>query len=158
MRGKRLRFKGTAVVLLIATLVPLTSSACFGRFALTRKVYGFNRDLSSDRWVRWIGFLVMNFVPIYGAAGAIDLVFANSVEFWGGSNPFALREGGRRYAVGPDGSEVRSREVAPGELELRIESPDGTVRTLRLVQEAGELRAQDAEDRVLARMRPDATR
>jgi hypothetical protein len=44
--------------------------------ALTRKVYAFNRDLSRDRWIRWGGFIVMNVVWIYAAAGLIDVVFA----------------------------------------------------------------------------------
>ena len=117
MKGSR--GKGAIAVALLATFLPMSTVGCFGQFALTRKVYRFNRDLSHDRWVRWIGFLVMVFVPIYGAAGFIDLVFANSIEFWGGDNPFAAADGKTRHAVGPNGERLYATSVEAGVIDAR---------------------------------------
>lgn len=65
-------------------------SACFGSFNLTRKVYGFNASVSNEKFVRELVFLGMNIVPVYGAAGFIDAVVANTVEFWTGKNPIQM--------------------------------------------------------------------
>lgn len=78
------------VVLTLSTAAVLGSSACFGSFNLTRKLYGFNKDVSKDKFVRELVFLGLNIVPIYGVAGFIDAVVANTVEFWTGENPITM--------------------------------------------------------------------
>ena len=146
-----LRSKGLVFAILLAVVVPLTTSGCFGRFQLTRKIYRFNWDLSSDRWVRWFGFLAMNFIPVYLVAGVVDLVFGNSLEFWGGRSPFASAEPETRYVYGPGGEWIAVTPVAPGVVSLVIHEASGT-RSLRLVEQAGSLEAYDAEGRLLARV------
>jgi hypothetical protein len=79
-----------AAVLALATTAVLGTSACFGSFNLTRKLYGFNKDVSKDKFVRELVFLGLNLVPIYGVAGLIDAVVANTVEFWTGQNPVTM--------------------------------------------------------------------
>jgi hypothetical protein len=82
-------FRRTVVLTLTAAAV-LGSSGCFGSFNLTRKLYGFNKDVSKDKFVRELVFLGLNIVPIYGVAGFIDAVVANTVEFWTGENPISM--------------------------------------------------------------------
>lgn len=82
-------FRRTAVLTLTAAALAGTS-ACFGSFNLTRKVYGFNKGVSNDKFVRELVFLAFNFVPVYGAAGFIDAVVVNTVEFWTGKNPIQM--------------------------------------------------------------------
>jgi len=79
-----------AVVLTMAATAVLGTSGCFGSFNLTRKLYGFNKDVSKDKFVRELVFLGLNIVPIYGVAGLIDAVVANTVEFWTGENPISM--------------------------------------------------------------------
>jgi hypothetical protein len=67
-----------------------TSSACFGSFNVTRKVWMFNRDLSKNKFVQEIAFIGMNIIPVYGVAGFIDVIGANLVEFWTGKNPVTM--------------------------------------------------------------------
>jgi hypothetical protein len=136
----------------LATFLPVSTVGCFGHFALTRKVYGFNRDLSHDRWVRWFGFLVMNVVWIYAAAGVIDLLFANSVEFWGGGNPFASAEGTTRYALGPNGELVSATVVEDGKIELHIVDRHGEPHRVELVRESESIAAYDESGRLVARV------
>ncbi len=150
MRSFALR-RAVAVAML-ALFLPVTTAGCFGRFALTRKIYKFNRDLSHDRWVRWFGFILLNFVPFYLAGAVIDLVLANSIEFWGGDNPFAAIDAPTRYAVGPNGEIVASTVVAPGVMELEVIEPAGAVHRLRIVREDGALAAYDAEGLLLGRV------
>jgi hypothetical protein len=149
---KRSRTKGALAVALLATLLPISTAGCFGQFALTRKVYRFNRELSNDRWVRWIGFLVMAIVPIYAAAGAVDLVFANSIEFWGGDNPFAASDRRARYAFGPHGELLAATPVEDGVIEFRVVDREGRSRAFRVVRESASVAAYDEVGDLVARV------
>lgn len=82
-------FRRAAVLTLTAASV-FGASGCFGSFNLTRKLYGWNKDVSKDKFVRELVFLGLNIVPIYGVAGAIDAIVANTVEFWTGENPISM--------------------------------------------------------------------
>jgi len=79
----------TAVITLTAAALA-GSSACFGSFNMTRKLYGFNKKVSDEKFVRELVFLGLNIVPVYWVASAIDVVVANSVEFWTGENPIKM--------------------------------------------------------------------
>ena len=83
------RFRRTTILALSAAAV-LGTSACFGSFNLTRKLYAFNKDVSKDKFVRELVFLGLTIVPIYQIAGFIDVVVANTVEFWTGTNPIDM--------------------------------------------------------------------
>jgi hypothetical protein len=83
------RFRRTAILALSAAAV-LGTSACFGSFNLTRKLYAFNKDVSKDKFVRELVFLGLNIVPIYSIAGFVDAVVANTIEFWTGTNPIDM--------------------------------------------------------------------
>ncbi len=76
-------------ITLVSVLLLISLSGCFGNFALTRKAYQFNQNVG-DKWVQQIVFWLMNFVPVYNAAAALDVVLFNTIEFWTGSNPVAM--------------------------------------------------------------------
>ncbi len=86
MRKVPVRRAALAVVML-STVV---TSGCFGSFPLTRKMYGWNKGVSSDKWVRELVFVATALlVPVYGVAGLIDVVILNSQEFWTGKSSVA---------------------------------------------------------------------
>jgi hypothetical protein len=87
---KKLILKSTAIGML--AVFSISSTGCFGEFALTRKVYTFN-DGIGDKFVKTIVFYAMNIVPVYGIASAADFFILNLVEFWTGSNPLAMTDG-----------------------------------------------------------------
>lgn len=76
-------------VLTVTTIGLVGSTGCFGSFQLTRKLYSFNKSVSPDKWVQELVFLGMNIVPVYSVVGLADALFANTVEFWTGTNPVA---------------------------------------------------------------------
>ena len=82
-------FRRAAVLTLTAGAL-VGTSGCFGSFNLTRKVYGFNKTVSKDKFVQELVFLGLNVVPIYGIASFVDAVVANTVEFWTGKNPIEM--------------------------------------------------------------------
>lgn len=71
----------------------ISQSGCFGEFALVRKVYSWNQDVSSNKFVKTLVFYVLNIIPVYGVASFIDIVILNLIEFWSGTNPLAMNEG-----------------------------------------------------------------
>lgn len=87
---KKLILKSTAIGML--AVFSISSTGCFGEFALTRKVYTFNDSLGNN-FVKTIVFYAMNIIPVYGIAGFIDGAILNLIEFWTGSNPLAMADG-----------------------------------------------------------------
>jgi hypothetical protein len=125
------------------------AGGCFGSFNLTRKAYQFNRGVSPDKWVRWLVFVVMS--PIYPLAGLVDVLFANSVEFWSGSNPITAKLE-PRTVVGPHG-EVASLVPIENGARIVITEPSGAVHSMTLLREApGVVAAYDAEGELVRRV------
>ena len=137
---------------LLLAMLPVTTLGCFGSFRLTGKIYRFNRNISSDKWVRWISFLVLAVVPVYAAGLLIDAVFANSIEFWSGSNPFAAEPGTTRTAFGPNGEAVTLRWLEDRSLRVDVVEPSGARHTVFLVEEEDAVAAYDASGRRVARL------
>lgn len=67
----------------------LVLNGCYGPFYLVRKVHKFNGEVSSNKWVVEVAYLLMTWLPVYGLAGAADAILFNSLEFWTGDNPMA---------------------------------------------------------------------
>ena len=89
--------KKAIIMIVVASLLMLSVAGCFGNFALTRKVYTFNKGIGDSSIVggaiRTILFWGMNIVPIYSFASLIDLFILNLIECLTGSNPMAMNEG-----------------------------------------------------------------
>ena len=151
LRSKWLR--GVVLPLVIAGFLPLTTAGCIGRFELTRKVYQFNREVDSNKWVQWLVFLVLNVIPVYGFAVMIDAIFANSVEFWTGDNPVTSDAGNARKVVyGPSGEVVTMTRLAPGVMDVDMIAPDGARSQLTVVMEELTVAAYGPSGKLLARV------
>jgi hypothetical protein len=79
----------TAVLTFTAFTLAL-SSACFGSFNATRKLWMFNRDVSKNKFAQEAVFLGMVILPVYGIGALVDVVGGNLVEFWTGENPIKM--------------------------------------------------------------------
>ena len=82
----------TIILLVLVSLIMVSVAGCFGNFALTRKVYGFNKDISDVKLVQTLVFWVMCIIPVYSISGLIDVAILNLIEFWTDSNPLAMNE------------------------------------------------------------------
>jgi hypothetical protein len=128
------------------------TTACFGSFALTSKLYNWNAS-HDDKWVQQGAFLVTGvLLPVYGVAVLADAVIFNSIEFWTGENPVqtAAAEDGRRIAQASQGGETVTLDLKPGDdgtpyLSL-IHEVDGEVRNvLTVVREGSETHVLDRD-------------
>ncbi len=77
-------------ILMIVTALALASftTGCFGKFALTNKLYTWN-DSFGNKFVKTVVFWAFNIIPVYGVLGTADVLVLNVIEFWTGSNPVA---------------------------------------------------------------------
>lgn len=140
------------VAAVLAGYVPMTASGCFGTFQLTRKVYGFNKEVSPDKWVRWLVFIVLNFVPVYGFATLFDAVIANSIEFWTGENPVVAGNESEKMVFGPYGEVGHFEVIGPGRADLELIDGAGRLTVLELVREESSVAAYDTDGRLVMRV------
>jgi hypothetical protein len=85
-------FKVTALLLSL-TLVTVSVSSCYGKFALTRKIYSWNGTVSENKFVQSIVMWGLMIIPVYSIGGAVDILILNTIEFWSGNNPMAMKDG-----------------------------------------------------------------
>jgi hypothetical protein len=140
----------TAVVALTA-FVPVATAGCFGSFNLTKKIYQFNKDINPDKWIQWLTFLVLSIVPIYGIGVLVDVIVANSLEFWTGENPIMAGTEPRTLS-GPNGEVATFTPNSDQTIDIRIVEQNGTVHEFSLVREGATLAARDKNGALIARV------
>jgi hypothetical protein len=136
---------------LLAGGAAATLTGCYGSFNLTGLVYDWNGSFSS-KWVRWLVFLGLVILPVYGVLLVVDALILNTIEFWTGENPVTK-------ATLEDGSTVVAEATeAPDLTRIRHEKDGHTVVTLYLRRASeNELVLLDSKRRVLrvARRSPE---
>ena len=103
----------------------LLAGGCYGPFYLTRKVWKFNGEISDNKWIVEVVYLVCTWLPVYGIAAVADALIFNSLEFWGADNPMKNAAAGtvtQTKRLVRNGAEVTFKRVAgPAGDELVIE-------------------------------------
>jgi hypothetical protein len=138
-------------ITVLSVFVPLTTTACFGTFPLARKVYRWNASVHSDKWIRWLVFLLINIIPVYAGAAILDMVFSNSVEFWTGRNPMAAAPGSTKLVEGPNGERALMTLREDRAIDVRITAPGVPEQRFVLVREADAIAAYDTDGKLVAR-------
>lgn len=127
------------VILASLALASLSTSACFGSFPMTRKLYSYNKSFSSDKWMQELFFLATGvLLPVYGVAGLIDVVILNSQEFWTGKSSLATapRTEVRTFAKGGVTITQTMREDALGRTMTLEENVDGKLQSRTTLRQA----------------------
>ncbi len=78
-----------SALLVGAVAFGMMASGCYGPFTLVRKVWKWNGEVSDNKWVVELVYLVCTYLPVYGIAGLADAVIFNSVIFWTGKSMLA---------------------------------------------------------------------
>ena len=114
---------------------------------MTRNLYQFNKEVSQDKWMVWFVFLVFT-IP-YGLASMIDVLVANSMEFWQGKNPI---QPSSTTIYGEEGEIARATHNTDGSVDLTVIDADGKLQQVRFVREGETLAARDIAGRLIARV------
>lgn len=153
------RYRRMLALVLVLSVFALANASCMGEFALSHKLYDWNKGLN-----KWLGsFLLFLFIviPVYGVTLLIDWIILNVIEFYGGSNPINSSAEPTVKTTTLDGSKV-TMTMRPGDalsVDIVSENPDGSVKTL-IVREtkSGRLDARVVEShRVTSRVSAELT-
>lgn len=131
--------KAFAVVFLTASLL----AGCMGKFALTGKIYAWNKKAASDRWVNEMIFVAFLIIPVYNLAMLADGIVFNSIQWWTGQNPVA-NAGDQKRVLGDDGSEALMTLRSDGAVDVEATSATGVVSRFTLRREGDEVAVVDA--------------
>jgi hypothetical protein len=77
-------------------IVMVSLQGCYGKMALTRKVYHVNGEIS-DKFVRSLVTWAFVIAPVYAVSVLADFILFNTIEFWSGKNPIAQGEKSFQY-------------------------------------------------------------
>ncbi|NMO20257.1 DUF3332 domain-containing protein [Pyxidicoccus fallax] len=116
-----------------AAFFSVHATGCFGQFKLTQAIWNFNKNVSGNKFVQWLVFLLMVIVPVYGIGTLVDALVINSIEFWTGSNPVSSADGvdnnTRIVKLSPTDTLKLSREASGVmRMELQREGQETLVR------------------------------
>lgn len=85
-------------IALIASLLSTGLTSCYGNFSLTKKLYNWNGQVGGkfvNSGVMWLLFIV----PVYEVVGAVDFLILNTIQFWTGKNPMAMKAGEKETQI-----------------------------------------------------------
>ncbi|NVJ21746.1 MULTISPECIES: DUF3332 domain-containing protein [Myxococcus] len=113
------------LAVLCAGFISMHTTGCFGSFKLTQKIWQFNKNISGQKFVQWLMFLVLVIIPVYEIGTLIDALIINSIEFWSGNNPVSSADGGdgdtRVVRLSPTDVLRMSRDAESGIMKLELE-------------------------------------
>jgi Domain of unknown function (DUF3332) len=104
----------------LSTAACLGLAGCYGQFALTRKLYNWNGNATSNKFVNSAILWALIIVPVYELASLGDFLIFNTIEFYTGSNPVAMNQDGSvdtRYAD----HDYHLQRLADGRVEVAID-------------------------------------
>ena len=141
----------TIAACVLAGFLPLATGGCFGSFQLTKKVYRFNKQVSPNKWVQELMFLVLLVAPVYEFATLIDGLIVNSIEFWTGRNPALAQNGASQTIRTAQGSATLTR-VDANTLDVRLRPSSGQEQHFLMTREGDSFAARSLGGSLLARV------
>jgi len=138
--------KKVLVSLLAACVFTVTTTGCWGSFALTKKAYNFNDKFWGNKWISWVVFLVLG-SWVSGITLFLDSLVFNSLEWWTGSNPLAL--GDTYHETDADGNSITAVRMEDGSLYMRLDAQTGETQELVLQRDEEIVRLLDTKGNLL---------
>ena len=91
---------------LIFLTVTLSQQGCIGSFQLTNNLYNWNKNELGNKWASEVVFLAFIVIPVYGVTILADGIVLNSIEFWTGDNPLAMKAGEKDSQIVQSGDDT----------------------------------------------------
>ncbi|MBJ6752589.1 DUF3332 domain-containing protein [Geomonas anaerohicana] len=101
--------KRMTAALLAMVMAMVSLQGCYGKMALTKKVYQVNGQVS-DKFLRSLVTWAFIIVPVYQVSALVDFVVFNTIEFWSGRNPVAQGEKDFQYSENGDTFKVHAQK------------------------------------------------
>ncbi|UPU36701.1 DUF3332 domain-containing protein [Geomonas paludis] len=101
--------KRITAALLAMVMAMVSLQGCYGKMALTKKVYQVNGQVG-DKFLRSLVTWAFIIVPVYQVSALVDFVVFNTIEFWSGRNPVAQGEKAFQYSENGDTFRVHAHK------------------------------------------------
>jgi hypothetical protein len=129
------------------------ASSCVGSFAMFNKLASWNKNATNTKFLNEIIFLVIS--PAYAFCFAADALVLNTIEFWSGSNPMAMKVGTTKQVMGQDGKYYAVTTKADG---YDIKLPTGEIVTFVYDKKNDSWsQIQEGKETEIFRFNPDGT-
>ncbi len=79
------------VVIATTLAASILCSSCIGSFSAFNSLRDWNEDITANKFGNELIFIALWVIPVYQLASLGDLLIFNSIEFWGGDNPIAMK-------------------------------------------------------------------
>ena len=99
---KKIKSLLLAVVFLF---VVMSQQGCIGSFQLTNNLYNWNKNEIGGKWGSELVFLAFIIIPVYSVTLLADGIVLNSIEFWTGDNPLAMKDGEKETQIVQNGED-----------------------------------------------------
>ena len=77
----------------VAAALSVSLNSCLGSYSAFNGLRNWNEGVSNNKFVNNLLFWGLWIVPVYPLFIAGDTLIFNTIEFWSGSNPIAMKEG-----------------------------------------------------------------
>jgi len=100
-------------------------NSCIGSFSMFNKLASWNTRATGNKFLNELIGIVIS--PAYAVCLVIDSFVLNTIEFWSGDNPMAMKTGKTEKVMGTDGKIYAVKYLKDG---YEIKRPDGKLVTL----------------------------
>ncbi len=132
--------------------------SCYGSFSLTRRIYNWNGTLG-NKYVNTVVFWALLIVPVYEITGVVDFWVLNTLEFWTGTNPMAMKKGETETQIVEKDGKIYRMVASKDRMDITVSEKEGnTVRKFTLLYDRETNtwnKVENGETIVLARMSED---
>lgn len=150
--------KRKITALIMALFLGFGFMSCYGPFVLTKKLYRWNGSLG-NKYVNSIVFWALLIVPVYGIVGFVDFAVLNTVEFWTGKNPLAMKEGESETKYVKKDNKTYKMTATKDRMDIVVSDEQGVkLRELAIVfdRETNQwFKEENGERKVIAKIDPD---
>ncbi len=96
----------SALLAIVFSFVMLSQHGCIGSFHLTKNLYNWNKNEVGGKWGSELVFLAFVIIPVYSVSLLADGIVLNSIEFWTGENPIAMKDGEKETQIVQSGDDT----------------------------------------------------
>lgn len=112
-----------ALLAIVFSFVVLSQHGCIGSFQLTNNLYNWNKTEVGGKWGSELVFLAFIIIPVYGVTLLADGIVLNTIEFWSGDNPLAMKNGEKETQIVQSGDD--SYKVTAEKNKIHVEKLTG---------------------------------
>ncbi len=109
-------FKAAALVLLLA-VTSQSFVSCIGSYGLFKTVTRWNKGM--NKWVGTGIHILFYIIPVYEVCLLADIFVFNTIEFWLGSNPFAMAPGEKRIKLVTRGEDTYQLTATQNRMDIK---------------------------------------